>query len=36
MSRREAGTQVDESRKKVGLGLRALYCLIQLLGHGTG
>ena len=36
MSRREAGTQVDESRKKVGLGLRALHCLSQLLGHGTG
>lgn len=28
--------QVDESREKVGLGLRALYCLSQLLGHGTG
>lgn len=36
MSRSEAGMEVDESRKKVGLGLRALYCLSQLLGHVTG
>lgn len=36
MSRSEAGTRVDESREKVGLGLKTLYCLSQLLGHGTG